>query len=138
MASVRDLWFTEVKGPDGKPVKKKTKKHPDNGGNKDANRWQAVWIGPDGRECTKTHRLKEDAKNYGDDQEADIRRGTYISPADGKTKFEKVFQSWITTRKDPASVIRYQVSTGSTSSRTLETARSAPSVRARSTSALPS
>lgn len=108
MARVRDLWFTEVKGPDGTTVKKKTKKHPDNGGNKDANRWQAVWIGPDGRECTKTHRLKDDAKNYGDDQEADLRRGTYIAPADGKTKFDKVFQSWITTRKDPASVIRYQ------------------------------
>jgi integrase len=108
MARVRDLWWSEVKGADGNVIKKKTSKHPDLGGNKDAKRWLAVWIGPDGREVTKAFGRKIDAKNYGDDQEADLRRGNYVAPADGKTKFGACFRSWVATREDPATVIRYE------------------------------
>jgi integrase len=107
MARVRDLWFSEVKDAEGNLVKRKTTRHPDRGGNKDAKRWQAVWIGPDGREATKTFHRKVDAKTHGDDQEADIRRGNYVAPADGKTRFGECFSGWLATREDPATVIKY-------------------------------
>jgi hypothetical protein len=56
----RDLWFTEGKrGP-----KRKTGKHPDNGGDKNANRWQAVWTDPDGKEATHTCATKLAAGHY--------------------------------------------------------------------------
>ena len=53
MARVKDYWYSEVpvkdasgkpvKGPDGRVLKekRKTAKHPDNGGNKKAKRWLA-------------------------------------------------------------------------------------------------
>ncbi|TMR89575.1 tyrosine-type recombinase/integrase [Nonomuraea basaltis] len=110
MARVRDLWFTTVKGPDGKPMRKKTAKHPDNGGNTNANRWQAVWIGPDGREKTATRRVKDEAKKYARKMEEDLARGEYIDPAAGNAAFGTYGQRWLASRAgiDPASVIRYE------------------------------
>ncbi|MEU7911414.1 tyrosine-type recombinase/integrase [Microbispora bryophytorum] len=110
MARVRDLWFVTVKGPDGKPVRKKTAKHPDNGGNPNANRWQAVWIGPDGKEKTATRRVKEEAKRYGRKMEEDLERGEYVDPQAGRVLFSSYGKRWIGSRAgvDPASVIRYE------------------------------
>ncbi|MEV0821861.1 tyrosine-type recombinase/integrase [Nonomuraea rubra] len=110
MARVRDLWFTTVKGPDGKPVRKKTAKHPDNGGNPDANRWQGVWIGPDGREKTATRRVKDAARKYARKMEEDLERGEYIDPAAGNAQFDAYGQRWLSSRTgiDPASLIRYE------------------------------
>jgi integrase len=99
MARVKDLWFAEVpvKGPDGKTVKgpdgravkekRKTAKHPDNGGSKTAKRWLACWTDPDGKEDTKAFPKKTDAKAHGEKMEADAERGEYIDPDAGKEKF---------------------------------------------------
>ncbi|WP_424533731.1 tyrosine-type recombinase/integrase [Sphaerisporangium viridialbum] len=110
MARVRDLWFTTVKDAEGKPERKKTAKHPDNGGNPGANRWQAVWIGPDGREKTATRRIKEAAKDYARKMEEDLARGEYVDPAAGKALFGAYGKRWLGSRAgiDPASLMRYE------------------------------
>jgi hypothetical protein len=76
MARVKDLWFSEVPVKDaegktvrdaqGRPVteKNKTKKHPDNGGSKDAKRWLACWDGTDGKEKTRAFEKKAAAEKY--------------------------------------------------------------------------
>ena len=99
MARVKDLWFSEVpvKGPDGKTVKgpdgrairerRRTSKHPDNGGSKNAKRWLACWTNPDGQEDTRAFHKKTDAKAHGEKMEADVERGEYIDPDAGKEKF---------------------------------------------------
>jgi integrase len=99
MARVKDLWFSEVpvkddngkttRGSDGRVVKerRKTSKHPDNGGSKNAKRWLAVWTDPDGKEDTKAFHKKTDAKNYGEKMEADADRGEYVAPNAGRVKF---------------------------------------------------
>jgi hypothetical protein len=47
--------------------------------------WRARWKGPEGSEppfpSKSGFRTKQDAKDYGNDQEAAIRAGTYIDPA---------------------------------------------------------
>ena len=93
MARVKDLWFSEVPVKDaegktvrdaqGRPVteKKKTKKHPDNGGSKDAKRWLACWDGTDGKEKTRTFEKKAAAEKYATSMEADALRGIrYADP----------------------------------------------------------
>lgn len=99
MGRVKDLWVSEVPVKDaaGKIVrddngrvvttKKKTAKHPDNGGNPDAKRWQAVWEDPDGNEKTKVFAKKTDAAAYWKKMEGDADRGEYIDPDAGKEKF---------------------------------------------------
>lgn len=99
MARVKDLWFSEVpkKGDDGKPLrdahgrvvaeKRKTARHPDRGGNKNAKRWLACWLDPDGNEKTKAFAKQEPAKKYADRMEADAERGEYIDPKAGSEKF---------------------------------------------------
>lgn len=110
MARVKDLWFVEVKAPstlgpvcavecehrscelvrdNGKQkVKRKTAKHPDNGGNKNAKRWLAVWQGPDGREATKAFAVKTHAAAHATAQEADRLRGVYVDQKRGRVKLE--------------------------------------------------
>jgi integrase len=93
MARVKDLWFSEVPVKDaegktvrdaqGRPVteKKKTKKHPDNGGSKDAKRWLACWDGTDGKEKTRAFEKKAAAEKYATSMEADALRGIrYADP----------------------------------------------------------
>ncbi|MDP4506181.1 site-specific integrase [Nonomuraea turcica] len=90
MARVKDLWFSEVQG-----VKKKTGKHPDNGGNKNAKRWLAVWAGPDGREKTKAFAKKVDADRYAAAQEVDAARGIYIDPRSARLTLSEWCQTWL-------------------------------------------
>jgi integrase len=78
MSRVKDLWTTA----DGR----KTGRHPANGGNKDAKRWQAVWTDPDGNEKTRTFHKKTDAIAHGRKMEADAERGEYIDPKAGSEK----------------------------------------------------
>ena len=67
MARVRDLWHDKNR--------RKTARHPDNGGNKDAKRWLALWIGADGEEHGKVFAKQSDAQKYGTAMEADALRG---------------------------------------------------------------
>jgi integrase len=110
MARVKDLWFSEVpvKGPDGKTVKgpdgravkerRKTSKHPDNGGSKDAKRWLACWTNPDGEEESKAFHKKTDAKAYGERMEGDAERGEYVDPKAGKAKFGELARQHLRLR----------------------------------------
>ncbi|MBC6462619.1 tyrosine-type recombinase/integrase [Actinomadura sp. HBU206391] len=100
MARVRDLWFVEVKDPNDpdKKIKRKTGRHPDRGGSKDAKRWLACWIDPDGKEKTKAFAVKEKAKSYGATKEADVERGEYIAPDAGKELIGPLGKKWLRLR----------------------------------------
>ncbi len=89
MARVKDLWWTA-----GTP-RRKTPKHPDNGGNRDAKRWLAVWLAPDGRERTKACATKEEARRYGARKEADAERGVYVSAQDERTTVGSWCDTWL-------------------------------------------
>lgn len=111
MARVRDLWFSEVplrdsdgkavRGDDGRVVyvKRKSPRHPDNGGSKAAKRWLALWADPDGSEVGKAFHKESDAKAHGKAQEADVDRGEYIDPKAGKEKFGPLAEKYIRLRK---------------------------------------
>lgn len=103
MARVKDLWVSEVKtkGAAGKTVieKRKTTKHPDNGGNKSAKRWLACWTDPDGNEKTKAFEKKTAAENYAKKMEADAERGDYIEPNAGGEKFGPLARKFIRLQK---------------------------------------
>ena len=115
MARVKDLWFSEVpvrdasgkavKGPDGRAVRErhKTAKHPDNGGGRDAKRWLAVWLDPDGSEVTKACAKQSDAKAYARKMEGDAERGEYIDKNAGKERFGDLARKWIRLRDVGAS-----------------------------------
>lgn len=103
MARARDLWWTT-----GEP-KRKTARHPDRGGSKDAKRWLAVWIDPDGNEVTKAFHNKERAKAYARDQESDVERGEYIDPKAGREMFGPLAEKWIRLRGlGGGSAVRYE------------------------------
>jgi integrase len=110
MARVKDLWFSEVpvRDADGKPLrddtghvvmmKKKTAKHPDNGGSKTAKRWLACWNDPDGVEVTQAFAKQSDAKEHGERMEADADRGEYIDPKAGEAKFGPLAEKYLRLR----------------------------------------
>lgn len=79
MARVRDLWWTATK------PKRKTSRHPDNGGSPGAKRWLACWTAPNGKEDSKAFRTQDAAKKYARKMEEDVERGEYIDPGAGKT-----------------------------------------------------
>lgn len=111
MARVKDLWHVEVPDPGdpAKKIKQKTRRHPDNGGSKDAKRWLAVWIGPDGREKTKAFKIADAAKKYARRMEEDAERGEYIDPVAGKQLLGPLGRTWLGLRDVGASSrIRYE------------------------------
>lgn len=95
MARVKDLWFSTITGPNGEKIKKKTARHPDNGGSKTAKRWLAVWIDSDGNEATKAFVKKVDAESYGSSQETDVSRGVYIAPKDARMTVAEWCDTWL-------------------------------------------
>ena len=128
MARVKDLWFSEVPVKDATGTsqrdaqnrvvtgKKKTAKHPDNGGSKDAKRWLACWEDPDGREKTRAFSKQSDAKTYASKMEADAQRGQYVDPKAGDELFGPLAEKWLrlsdiggTTRVKYESAHRNQV-----------------------------
>lgn len=102
MARVKDLWVSEVKtkDADGNTVteKRKTSKHPDNGGNKDAKRWLACWFDPDGNEKTKTFEKKKAAEDYAKKMEADAERNEYIDPKAGSENLGDLAKKFLRLR----------------------------------------
>jgi len=91
MARVRDLWWTTGR----RGAKRKTARHPDRGGDRDANRWLAVWAGPDGRERGKTFGTKVAAQSHATTMAADLERGEYIDPAAGKVLTGTLARKWL-------------------------------------------
>ena len=110
MSRVRDLWFSDVpvkdaagrvvKGADGRAVteKRKTARHPDRGGNRNAKRWLAIWLDPDGNEVTKAFDREKDAKDHAKKMEADVDRDEYIAKDAGKQKVGPLAEKWIRFR----------------------------------------
>ena len=74
MARVRDLWYDKDR--------RKTARHPAEGGNRNAKRWLAVWVTVDGTETSKAFAKRSDAEKHATLQEADAQRG--IRSADPK------------------------------------------------------
>ena len=103
MARVRDLWWTTT------TPRRKTARHPDNGGSKDAKRWLAIWIGPDEREETKAFRIQDAAKKHARKMEEDAARGEYIDPAGGRELFGALAKKCIRLRTVGGSTtVRYE------------------------------
>lgn len=110
MSRVKDLYFAEVpvRDADGKPLrgsdgrvlkeKRKTAKHPDEGGNKSAKRWLAVWLDPDGKEVTKAFARQSDARAYADRMESDAVRGDYLGKDAGREKFGPLAEKYVRLR----------------------------------------
>ena len=89
-AGVQDRWLQKDK-------KTRTKQY----GN--GLRWRAVYVGPDGKEHSKSFRIKPDAEGWLAQQSAAVEVGTWISPREGATTFrnlaEDVMSSKATTVK---------------------------------------
>lgn len=76
MARVRDLWHDRSR--------RKTSRHPDNGGNLKAKRWLALWTSTDGQEHSRAFAKQTDAVKYATAMEADALRGIrYADPRRG-------------------------------------------------------
>lgn len=105
MARVKDLWWTTgTRGP-----KRKTGRHPDNGGDKAAKRWLAVWSDPDGAEHTAAFRVRKVAEEHAAAKESDVRRGEYIDPAAGQVLVDALARKWLRLREVTAgSAQRYE------------------------------
>ncbi|MEV4547137.1 tyrosine-type recombinase/integrase [Nonomuraea wenchangensis] len=103
MAFVKDLWTRTVRDQDGKPRKVKTTRY---GKGK---RWLAVWVDPEGKECSTAYDRKADAERKIATMGADIARGDYIDPNAGKVLFGELAERWLASRiVDPATKIRYE------------------------------
>ncbi len=96
---VRDLWFDRQRH--------KTARHPDRGGNRDACRWLACWIGPDGKEKTKAFQTKDEATRYARRMESDLERDEYIDPDSGKVLLGAIAAKWLDLRQVGASSLRH-------------------------------
>ena len=95
MGHVEDRWFSTVKGPGGKPVKVKTSRHPDNGGNPKAARWRARYLDPDGQERNRSFTTKKPAENFLTEVEHSKNAGTYRDPDAGRVTVRKYADGWV-------------------------------------------
>lgn len=110
MARVRDLWFSKVPVLDEDGNKKrdehgrvvyrsvKSSRHPDNGGSRNAKRYQACWY-VDGEEQTKGFHTKTPAQNYARKMEGDADRHEYIDPDEAKKPFGPVAEKYMRLRR---------------------------------------
>ena len=60
--------------------------------------WQATVRLPDGRRRTRTDRLKSVVATWADDTEADMRRGEWADPQDGRITLAQWWEKWSATR----------------------------------------
>jgi integrase len=57
-------------------------------------RWRVRYIGPDGKEHSKSFRTKQEAEHFKDTTAADVRRGTYLDPDAGKITLRAFAADW--------------------------------------------
>jgi integrase len=100
---VRDLWHDKKR--------RKTARHPDRGGNKDAKRWLAIWLDPDGKEKTKAFATQDAARKYAAKMEADAERGEYVDPKAGREKIATLAAKHVRMRQVGGSSQRVYEST---------------------------
>jgi hypothetical protein len=91
VSRVRDLWWTT--GARGE--KKKTSRHPDKGGDRNAKRWLAVWQLGDGAEASRAFSTRIAAEKHAAAQETDIDRGHYTSPKDARITVSAWCDIWL-------------------------------------------
>lgn len=63
-----------------------------------AGRFQARWYDADGKRRSKTFGTKTEAKKFLDNISADLNRGDYIDPNDGRRTFREVAELWFSSR----------------------------------------
>jgi integrase len=101
MAHIEDRWMRKARGLDGKVAlgddgKPVLERHPERYGK--GSRWRLRYDGPDGREKNESYGKKVDADKRKIEVEADLLRGTYISPDAGKVTFRKFAAEVIANR----------------------------------------
>lgn len=57
--------------------------------------WRARYVGPDGKQKSKSHRTKADAQRWLRDQIAKMDRGVWVDPAGGSTRYSDHAQHWV-------------------------------------------
>lgn len=95
MAHVEDRWFATIKGPDGKPVKVRTARHPSSGGNPKSARWRARYLDPDGRERNRSFPTKVLAEKFITEVEHSKIAGSYRDPDAGRVTVRKYAAGWV-------------------------------------------
>jgi hypothetical protein len=104
MADVDDRWYRMVKGPDGKMRKERTARY-DKG-----KRWDARWRDQAGKPRHRAFERKLNAERFLAGLQADLLRGTYIDPAQGKITLRSYAeQRWLPAQVHlrPNSAARY-------------------------------
>ncbi|BBX00809.1 site-specific integrase [Mycolicibacterium moriokaense] len=92
-AGIDDRWTRRAKDP--KTGKTITVDSPLKG---KVTRWRARWVDAEGREHSKSFKIKADAQRYLNKVTADIERGDYISPRAGGETFGAVAEKWYKTK----------------------------------------
>jgi integrase len=80
VSTVDDRWFRKAEGPDGKPVLERTSRYGK------GMRYRARYADPEGRERSQSFPdgRKKEAAAWASDQEAAVRRGTWIDAESGR------------------------------------------------------
>src|SRR5438445_12088636 len=74
-------------------IEKRQQKRPD--GTRGPVRWRARYVGPDGRERSKTHETRRAAVIWVDAQTAAKRTGDWVDPPRGRVKIEEWTKQWL-------------------------------------------
>lgn len=104
MADVDDRWYRTAEGPDGKPRKVPTARHGT------GSRWAARWRDADGKQHMRSFGRKLDAENFLTGLRADLMRGSYVDPREGKVTLRSYAeQRWLPAQLHlrPNSASRY-------------------------------
>jgi integrase len=91
---IQDRWFRTETSANGKPHRVKTNRHGT------GMRYRARYIGPDGTEKSKSFPdgQKRLAEKWLAQIEADMSRGTYISPKADRVTFQQFVEQWLATK----------------------------------------
>jgi len=63
-------------------------------------KWQATYRGPDGRERTRSFKLKGEAQNWIADERSTMARGAWIDPRSGRVTVREFADPWLDRRHD--------------------------------------
>ncbi|PVA58089.1 site-specific integrase [Mycobacteroides abscessus] len=103
-ASIDDRWRKRIRQPDGSMALVDSALH-----GKVKARWRVRWV-VDGREHTKVFVRKADADAYRNQVNAEVVKGTYVSPHKSSVLFRDVAEEWIASKgtRKPKTVAGYR------------------------------
>lgn len=84
--AVDDLWYRSAKGPDGERLPSKRFGR--------GKRWQVRYIDDSGQERRPLFDRKADADRFDANVRADVSRGVYVDPVDGKVTVKAYAEEW--------------------------------------------